>query len=431
MGKDAEILVGLYLGTSKISAVVAEWDMFSGDEVQIIGIGQAPSRGVRKGLIVNLDRATDSVAAAIADAESMVGFDIRAVTVAFSGVDAYTKSVWGMISLSRTPRQVADDDVMRVIESALSGLSVPSDHCVVHLLPIKYSIDGNSGIDDPLGMTGIRLEVELQAVIMPRSIVQNVVNCVQHAGVQVRGLVYKPLAAALGSLNQEEKSVGAVSLSLGGGTTSVAIFNEDRPVAFTVFPIGGDYVTSDVSQMLKIPMGAAEEVKKAVSLDSGAEPAKEVTASIQGQTRKLDGDLIRQTVACRIEELLEEKVAPFIAENSKHQFPSGVVLTGGVAQTDGIETFASSILNLPVRRAPAAPIQKLRPGCDTSQYCLLMGIIFYLLEKRRNRYKYLDSTVDSIMSGFFSVDVEQAPQVSRRLGEGLFKKMLKSLKELF
>nr|HPK06915.1 cell division protein FtsA [Aminivibrio sp.] len=214
MYKEPEILVGLDLGTSKIAVVVAERDSRF-QEAQIIGVGFAPSQGIRKGLIINLEQAVRSVRQAVKDAENMVGFEITEATVSFSGIDVASVTSRGMISLGRTPRQVSISDVERVIEAAQSELSIPSNRVTLHTIPVKYSIDGNSGIDDPLGMTGIRLEMELQSVIIPTTVVQNIINCVETAGVEVNGLVIKSLASALGALTDEETRAGVISLCIG------------------------------------------------------------------------------------------------------------------------------------------------------------------------------------------------------------------------
>lgn len=256
--REPEIIVGLDLGTTKTAVVVAERDENLRDP-QIIGIGQAKSLGIRKGMIINLEQAVESVKAALRDAESMVGFGIEEVTVAFSGIDFTSVISRGMVSLGRTPRQVTIQDVERVIEAAQSELAVPPNRYTLHTIPVKYSIDGNSGIDDPLGMTGIRLEIELQSVIVPSSVMQNVVNCIERAGVSVKGLVVKSLSTAMGALTNEEKQSGVISLSVGGGVTTVAMFTDGRPVKLGIIPIGGDHITNDLAYVLKIPISKAED----------------------------------------------------------------------------------------------------------------------------------------------------------------------------
>jgi cell division protein FtsA len=193
-----EFLVGLDLGTSKITVVVAEREGPYG-EAQIIGIGQAPSTGIRRGQIVNIDQTVKSLRHAIEDAENMVGHNLSEATVAFSGANVQSIKTKGMISLGRAPRTVIRFDIERVIESAQSNLSVPGGKMILHTIPVEYSLDGTSGIDDPLGMAGMRLDIELMSVIVPVAIVQNVKNCVTRAGLEVSGLVIKPLASALGT----------------------------------------------------------------------------------------------------------------------------------------------------------------------------------------------------------------------------------------
>ncbi len=284
MYKEPEILVGLDLGTSKIAVVVAERDSRF-QEAQIIGVGFAPSQGIRKGLIINLEQAVRSVRQAVKDAENMVGFEITEATVSFSGIDVASVTSRGMISLGRTPRQVSISDVERVIEAAQSELSIPSNRVTLHTIPVKYSIDGNSGIDDPLGMTGIRLEMELQSVIIPTTVVQNIINCVETAGVEVNGLVIKSLASALGALTDEETRAGVISLCIGGGTTGVALYTDGRPVKLSIIPIGGDHITNDLAYVMKIPISKAEEIKKMVSLAPDDDEEQELDVDVRGRTK--------------------------------------------------------------------------------------------------------------------------------------------------
>ena len=224
---EPELLAGLDLGTSKVTVVVAERES-DGESAQIIGVGQAPSNGIRKGLIVNLDQAVKSVRQAVSDAQNMVGQDINEVTVSFGGGDVTNIRSKGMVSLGRSPRPVMQLDIERVIEAAQADVSVPANQSILHTIPVEYSLDGNIGIDDPLGMTAMRLDIQLQSIIVPTATIQNVMNCVDKAGLDVAGLVIKPLSAALGVLSPEDALAGAVAIDMGGGTTSVAVFSDGR-----------------------------------------------------------------------------------------------------------------------------------------------------------------------------------------------------------
>ena len=438
MYTEPEIIVGLDLGTSKIAVVVAERDSRFQD-AQIIGIGSAPSLGIRKGLIVNLEQAVQAVRMAVQDAEKMVGFEIDEATVAFSGIDATSITSRGMVSLGRVPRQVGIQDIERVIEAAQSELSVPSNRVTLHTIPVKYSLDGNSGIDDPLGMTGIRLEIELQSVIVPTSVIQNIINCVESAGLNVNGLVIKSLASALGSLTDEETRTGAVSLCVGGGTTGVALFSDGRPVRLTVIPIGGDHITNDLAYVLKIPISKAENIKHQISLILD-ENDDTVEVEARGRTKLLEVSEAVDVVSCRLEELFVDHVLKTFSDQNVHMFPAGIVLSGGVAKTGGIETFTTEVMNLPVRIADPLDSFQMPPGRNDCEYTTSSGIIRYIMNKERNPYRYIEAPIEVLRSGGMSVYMaakrggQQRNTKSASGGEGFrhFLEMVKkSIKELF
>lgn len=438
MYKEPEILVGLDLGTSKIAVIVAERDSRF-QEAQIIGVGFAPSQGIRKGLIINLEQAVRSVRQAVKDAQNMVGFEITEATVSFSGLDVASVTSKGMVSLGRTPRQVSIADVERVIEAAQSELSIPTNRLTLHTIPVKYSIDGNSGIDDPLGMTGIRLEMELQSVIIPTTVVQNIINCVESAGVEVNGLVIKSLASALGALTDEETRAGVISLCIGGGTTGLALYTDGRPVKLAVIPIGGDHITNDLAYIMKIPISKAEEIKKMVSLSDEENEEQELDVDVRGRTKTFNIREASEVVTCRLEELFTEYVSHQIAEYSLHMFPAGIVLSGGVAKTPGIESYTSEILNLPVRVAEPLDMYQMPPGRNDCEYTTAAGIIRYMTSKERNPYRFIETPVSHLRSGSALLSQQNAAKNERKAagrGEGMgfrafIEYLKKSLKELF
>lgn len=433
MGKDSDILVGLYLGTSKISVVVAERAAISPDEAQIIGIGEAPSRGLRKGMIVNLEQAVSSVSDAVADAESLLsGIKISRALVAFSGVDVRSGILHGMVSLGRSPRQIMPEDLERVVETALSELTLPPGSCVIHSVPIKYAIDGNKGIDDPLGMTGIRLEVELMAAVVPLSVAQNVVNCVEKAGVSVTGLVLKPITAALGALSPDERDMGASVVSIGGGSTSVAIFSEGRLIKIAEIPVGGDHVTNDLSCVLKIPFSAAENIKKQIDITPEAEHEGTVTVENRGRTQELENAEVAEIIENRLDELFGDHVAPNLASVLNSGVPADVVLSGGVVLTKSMEAFAASHLNTSVRIGAPILKKQMQPGRDDCRYIGVAGIIVYLMEKRRRPFAYMDAPLATFKSPL-SASGASGPK-KERAGRASFaaviRKWARSVKEL-
>ena len=437
MYKEPEILVGLDLGTSKIAVVVAERDSRF-QEAQIIGVGYAPSQGIRKGLIINLEQSVRSVRHAVKDAENMVGFEISEATVSFSGIDVASVTSRGMISLGRTPRQVSISDVERVIEAAQSELSIPSNRVTLHTIPVKYSIDGNSGIDDPLGMTGIRLEMELQSVIIPTTVVQNIINCVETAGVEVNGLVIKSLASALGALTDEETRAGVISLCIGGGTTGVALYTDGRPVKLSIIPIGGDHITNDLAYVMKIPISKAEEIKKMVSLAPEGDE-EELDVDVRGKTKTFNIREASEVVNCRLEELFGEHVIHQLSDYTLHMFPAGVVLSGGVAKTPGIEFFASELMNLPVRIAEPLDMYQMPPGRNDCEYTTVAGIVRYMTSKERNPYRFIETPISQLRSGSSFGPLQPPPgknarkpaNLSREGFRGVVEYIKKSVKELF
>ncbi len=438
MYKEPEILVGLDLGTSKIAVIVAERDSRF-QEAQIIGVGFAPSQGIRNGLIINLEQAVPSVRQAVKDAQNMVGFEITEATMSFSGLDVSSVTSKGMVSLGRTPRQVSIADVERVIEAAQSELSIPTNRLTLHTIPVKYSIDGNSGIDDPLGMTGIRLEMELQSVIIPTTVVQNIINCVESAGVEVNGLVIKSLASALGALTDEETRAGVISLCIGGGTTGLALYTDGRPVKLAVIPIGGDHITNDLAYIMKIPISKAEEIKKMVSLSDEENEEQELDVDVRGRTKTFNIREASEVVTCRLEELFTEYVSHQITDYSLHMFPAGIVLSGGVAKTPGIESYTSEMLNLPVRVAEPLDMYQMPPGRNDCEYTTAAGIIRYMTSKERNPYRFIETPVSHLRSGSALLSSQNAAKSERKSagrGEGMgFRAFIdylkKSLKELF
>jgi cell division protein FtsA len=403
--RDPEVLVGLDLGTSKVTVVVAERES-PGGEAQIIGIGQAPSRGIRKGLIVNIDQTVKSLRQAIEDAETMVGLDLTEATVAFSGSDVQSVKTRGMVSLGRAPRPVMQIDIERVIESAQANVSVPSGKMILHTIPVEYSLDGNSGIDDPLGMTAMRLDIELESVIVPVAMVQNVRNCVEKAKLEVSGLVIKPLASALGALTPEESVVGAAVVDIGGGTCGAAVFVEGRPKHLAVVSVGGDHITNDVSTVLKIPINKAEEIKKEVDLfsETTLDQPENLEFDHMGRNYSYSMSELTDIVQCRVEELFAVLIKNEITEAGVSMLPGGLVITGGGSKSAGIDNYLSRIMNMPVRVALPLDSGRMPPNRNGEEYTCAAGIIRYVLEQERDPFRFIDNSFDSSIA-----DVPIAP----------------------
>jgi cell division protein FtsA len=430
--RDPEVLVGLDLGTSKVTVVVAEREGPS-EEAQIIGIGQAPSHGIRKGLIVNLDQAVKSLKQAVADAENMVGLELTEATVAFSGGDVQSVKSKGMISLGRAPRTVMQFDIERVIESAQSNVSVPSGKMILHTIPVEYSLDGNSGIDDPLGMTAMRLDIELESVIVPVAMVQNVRNCVERAGLEVSGLVIKPLASALGALTPEESVVGSVVVDIGGGTCGVAVFVEGRPKHLAVVPVGGDHITNDVASVLKIPLNKAEEIKKGVDLFS--EKAENAPENLEfehmGRNYSYSMSELTDIVQCRVEELFTVLIKNEITTSGVSMLPAGLIMTGGGSKSSGIDYYLSRIMNMPVRVSLPLDSGRMPPGRNGAEHTCAAGIIRYVMEQERDPFRFIGNSFDT--AAMMDAPIKSWKDSSAPSDDKMpvFQSIIKLFKELF
>ena len=437
-GGEPELLVGLDLGTSKVTVVVAEREP-DGESAPIIGVGQAPSNGIRKGLIVNLDQAVKSVRQAVNDAQNMVGQDIREVTVSFGGGEITNVRSKGMVSLGKSPRQVMQLDVERAIEAAQADVVVPANQTILHTIPVEYSLDGTIGIDDPLGMTAVRLDIQIQSIIVPTSTIQNVLNCVDKAGLSVRGLLIKPLASALGVLSPEDTTSSSVVIDIGGGTTSVSVFSDGRSKHLALIPVGGDHITNDIAGVLKLPLNKSEEIKKEVSAFLPPEDSDETIDFVySGKSYSVLKADVHEITKCRLEELFDVLVRPEIRNSGISLFPSGVLLTGGVSKTEELDSFVLDLLQLSTSVSLPFDSEKMPPGRNTQEYASAAGIIRYVLEKERDPLRYLDSpTVRNISERTFTppqyqknlYDVNKSDPIER--GPGIFAGLVESIKKLF
>ena len=380
MHRETDILVGLSVGTTKVTVIVAGRDPRYQDSVQVIGVGCSPSRGISKGVIVNLNEATESVLNAVRDAENIVGQELTSAVVAFNSLEVNSVMTEGMVALGgREPSRVEIPDLDRVIEAAQSRLSLSKNTLSVHTIPVRYFLDDRS-VDEPLNMTGMRLEMALQTVSVPKTYVQNVITCVEDARIHVEGLVIKPLASSLGALTNEEMRIGTVSLSIGGGSTGLVLYQAGRPFKIRSFPIGGDHITNDLAGVLRISLEKAEDLKKRLFTE------EEETLRSEG----IDVGLALDVICARVEELFVDHVREALRECDPQLFPGGVVLSGGVAGTPGIGEMLSDILSMPVRIANPGALYPMPPGREDPSYVSAAGLLRYLLYRRRYPHLFIE-----------------------------------------
>ena len=403
-GKSDSLLVGLSMGTTKTTMIVAERNPRYPDSVHVIGFGNAPSRGISKGIIVSLQDARQSVTKAFQEAQSITGISpkrLSSVVVAFNAMDVQSESTHGMVTLGgRDSKAVEKGDLNRVIDRARDNLALRSNMYSLHIIPTSYELDGRP-IDEPLNMNGNQLDMWLQTVAVPMTYVQNVVNCVQTAGLDVRGLVLKPLASSLGAVYEEEMRAGCISICIGGGTTGIVLYRGGRAFRVMSIPIGGDHIRSDIATVLHIPYGEAEHLKKRIFTTNPDDLRRE----------GIDVDLATQAIVARVEELFGEYIRNALAEATPQHFPGGIILSGGVSDTPGLEMMLEDILQMPVRKV-IEPVYKMPPGLDNASYVSAAGILKYQILTENDQYLFMES--DQLLPGLSERSEKRERQEQRR-----------------
>lgn len=378
--KSDGLIVGLSMGTTKTTMIVAKKDRRYPDSVQVIGFGDAPSSGISKGVITSVPNACNSVRKAFEDAQSITGISaerLRNVTVAFNAQEVQSESSHGMITLGDRESRVEEKDLERVIKRAVYDLPRRGNMSPIHRIPTSYELDGVP-VSDPLNMNGNKLDIWLQTVSVPMTYEQTVRNCVQTAGLNVKGLVLKPLASSLGAVYEEEMRLGCISICIGGGTTGIVLYRGGRAFRVLSIPIGGDHIKSDLATVLHISFGEAEHLKRRIFTSSEDDLRRE----------GIDVELAYQIIFARIEELFNDYIRIALAECTPQHFPGGIILSGGVSDTPGLEMMLGDILQMPVRKAEE-PVYRMPDGLDNAAYVSAAGILKYYVLTERDKYLFM------------------------------------------
>src|SRR5579862_996048 len=367
-----ETVCGLDIGTTKTCAVVAV-DGPSG--LEIVGFGEAPSLGMRKGVVVDLDETIKSIEAATERAERMAGTHFDEVFVGITGDHIRSTNNRAVVAVSGEDREVTAGDVRRVIDAS-KIINLPSDRQIIHALPRYFTVDGQEGVSDPIGMAGGRLEVDTHIVTGSSSFITNVLKCVQRAGLEPLGIVFEPLASSAATLLQEEKQVGVVLLDIGGGTTDIAVYSLGSAIYTATIPVGGNVLTSDISLGLKTTLSEAEEVKKRL----GATVTDE-----RFDVRTLDGRATREHMTAELRQIVVPRVLETlrmakqkIVDNVPRDLVLGeVVLTGGGSQLPHLEKIAEDVFGLPVRVGLPNSVGGLTDAMTQPQYATAIGLVLF------------------------------------------------------
>ena len=345
---DRDLVVGLDIGTSKVCAIVGEHRPEGG--LEVIGIGVHPSRGLKKGVVVNIESTVQSIRHAVEEAEFMAGCQINVVVTGIAGSHVRSLNSHGIVAIR--DQEVASGDVERVLDAA-RAVAIPADQRILHLLPQEFIIDQQDGIRQPVGMSGVRLEAKVHMVTGAVSAVQNIIKCVRRCGLEVEDVVLEQLASGDAVLNDDEKNLGVCLVDIGGGTTDIAVFTEGAIRHTAVFPIAGDQVTNDIAVALRTPTARAEEIKIkyacALAQLASVEETIEVPSVGERPSRRLARQTLAEVVEPRYEELLTLVQTELRRSGFEDLAAAGMVLTGGSAKMEGLVELAEEILHMPVR----------------------------------------------------------------------------------
>lgn len=372
-------IVGLDVGTSRVRVVLAE--VAGQDRLEITGVGTTESKGLRKGVVVNLDQTVDSIKRAVDMAEQMSGYTIEQVYVGLAGAHIKSQNSSGVVAVSRRNREIGVDDIKRVIDQA-SAISFPSDREIIDVVPQEFTVDEQDGIGDPLGMLGMRLEVAVHIVTSPITAKQNIVTSVNRSGMIVLDTILEPLAAAEAVLTEDEREYGTALIDIGGETTKLAIFQRGAIRHTAVFPLGGNHFTNDIAVGLRTPVPEAERIKRqsgcALShlLAEEERQAMLEIPSVGGQpARPLSRYTLCEILQPRAEEIFSQIHDEIQRVGFERQISSGVVLTGGGCLMSGIPEIAEQILDLPARRGLPKGVGGLSEEIASAEYATALGLV--------------------------------------------------------
>ncbi len=376
------MVVGLDIGTSKIVAIVGH--RTADGEVEIVGIGSHPSRGLKKGVVINIESTVLSIQRAIEEAELMAGCNIHSVYVGIAGSHIRSMNSDGVATTSN--REVTEDDIDRVVSSAREKATsrITTDQEIIHVIPQEYTIDLHEGIKEPLGMSGREIKVQVHLVTAAVNAIQNIVKCVGRCGLEVDGVILEQLASSYAVLNEDERELGVCLVDIGGGTTDIAIFTEGAIKHTSVIPIAGDQVTNDIAMALRTPTQNAEEIKIKYACALTQLASEEHVFQVPSVGERPPQELSRQRLAEVVEPRYEELFTLVLDEIRRSGFedliPAGIVLTGGTSKMEGVVQLAEEIFHMQVRIASPSNIKGLSDVVGNPIYSTGVGLLVYGLE---------------------------------------------------
>jgi cell division protein FtsA len=405
------VVVGIDVGSTKIATTIGHMQE---NGIDIIGVGYAHSNGLRKGMVVDIEETVSSISASLEEAERMSGIPVTEAIVSIGGIHIQSSASKGVIAVSRQDGEISDNDVLRVLDAARS-VSVPPNREILHALPRNYSIDGQTGIKDPIGMTGIRLEVETQVISGATAPVKNLSKCLTQAGVHVTDMVFTPLAAARSVLSKRQREIGVCIVDIGGGTTSFAIFEEGDVIHAGVLPIGATHITNDIAIGLRTSIDNAEIIKvkygSALPEKVSADAELDLSKIDKHEEGKINLHYVAEIIEARLTEILHMVRDELRKVGREGTLPAGIILTGGGAKQEGIVELTKAQLRLPAQIGQLThDVSGMVDNISDPMYASSVGLMLWGLEagnaasatKRGNPLK-LGSAFDKAKNAFKNI----------------------------
>jgi len=395
MARNEGLIVGLDIGTTKICVIVAER---TESGVDIVGIGTHPSRGLRKGVVVDIDATVQSIKSAVEEAELMADCEISSVYAGIAGSHIRGINSHGVVAVK--DREVRESDVKRVIDAA-KAVAIPMDREVIHVIPQEFIIDDQDGIREPLGMSGVRLEAKIHIVTAAVTSAQNIVKCANKAGLDVVDIVLEPLASSQAVLAADERDLGVCMIDIGGGTTDIAVFQDGSIKNTAVLGLGGYHLTNDIAVGMRTPFDEAERIKKKFGVASPRYLASDDIISVPSvggrRPREVSRKILCEIVEPRVEEILSLARQEISKAGLEEKIPSGVVLTGGASALAGLPELAEEIFEAPVRRGSPTQIGGLQDVVRSPMYATGVGLVIFGHNQRRpqgnSRFRIRDDSI--------------------------------------
>ncbi len=373
---DKNLIVGLDIGTSKVVAIVGE--ITPEGEIEIIGLGSHPSKGLKKGVVVNIESTVQSIQRAIEEAELMAGCQINSVYAGIAGSHIKSINSHGIVAIK--DREVSEMDLDRVIDAA-RAVAIPADQRILHILPQEFIIDEQEGIREPIGMSGVRLEAKVHLVTGAVGAAQNIIKCVRRCGLEVDDIILEQLASSYSVLTEDEKELGVCLVDIGGGTTDIAVFSEGAIKHTAVIPIAGDQVTNDIAVALRTPTQYADEIKIkyacALRQLANADETIEVPSVGDRPPRKLSRQTLAEVVEPRYDELLSLVQAELRKSGFEDIIAAGIVMTGGSSKMDGVVDLAEEIFHMPVRLGSPQYVSGLSDVVSNPIHATGVGLLLF------------------------------------------------------